>query len=264
VPEPAELLDAIGATVVAFVLLAALFVPLERAFTARRQPLVRDGFALDLGYFVLQNAALSFVLIAFGDVIADVGFAVGPRGVQRVVASWPLLAQVICAVVIGDVVLYWGHRACHRVPLLWRFHAVHHSSTTLDWLAGYREHPLDGLFSQLCLLMPAALLGVPLGVIAPLAVLRGLCASFVHSNVRVPLGPFGLLFGDPVLHRAHHSKEGRAMNFANVAPYLDLLFGTHYRPQTEHYPLGVTSDVGATMLTQLTRPFVADKPRGRP
>ena len=226
----------------AFLLLAALFVPLERAFAARRLALLRPGIAVDLAFFVLQHVVMLFVLLAFNDwLLATVG-PLGPRAVTRAIDALPLPLQVAIGVVAGDLLLYWGHRAEHSVPLLWRIHAVHHSAKSLDWVAAHREHPLDGLFSQLCLNLPAFLLGIPFYAVVPLFVFRGLCATFVHSNVRMPLGPFGLLFGDPVLHRWHHARVERCRhNFANVAPYLDVIFRTHHRPEDESYELGIAA-----------------------
>ena len=45
---------------------------------------------------------------------------------------------------LGDLLIYWGHRLQHHSALLWRFHAVHHSAEHLDWLAAHREHPPAG------------------------------------------------------------------------------------------------------------------------
>ena len=221
---------------VAFGLLVALFVPLERTFAARRQPHLRREVRVDLAYFAFQYIAMMGVLLAFN---AWLQSAVG--GISALsVRALPLPAQAVLALVCGDLLLYWGHRACHRFPLLWRFHAVHHSAQHLDWLAAHREHPLDGLWSQLWLNLPAFLLGVDVAALAPVFVLRGVWAVVVHSNVRMPLGPLGVLLGDPVLHRWHHARVARtAHNFANLAPYLDLVFGTHHRPASEDYLLGM-------------------------
>ena len=38
---------------------------------------------------------------------------------------------------------YFIHRAFHKVPFMWRFHAIHHSSKSLDWIAGSRSHIVD-------------------------------------------------------------------------------------------------------------------------
>ncbi|MTA12756.1 MAG: hypothetical protein F2534_09175 [Actinobacteria bacterium] len=45
------------------------------------------------------------------------------------------------------------HHRSHTVPLLWRFHAVHHSTTHLDWISGFRAHPFDGAFAAPALAM---------------------------------------------------------------------------------------------------------------
>ncbi|WP_322770449.1 sterol desaturase family protein, partial [Frankia sp. Cr1] len=58
-----------------------------------------------------------------------------------VVGSFHLLpgwGQLAVVFVFRDLFAYFGHRALHRVPLLWRFHRIHHSSEQLDWLATSR------------------------------------------------------------------------------------------------------------------------------
>jgi sterol desaturase/sphingolipid hydroxylase (fatty acid hydroxylase superfamily) len=157
------------------------------------------------------------------------------------------------------VTIYWFHRACHRYDLLWRFHAVHHSSETLDWLAAFREHPLDGLATQLLLNLPGIVLGLPFEVMGGVVVLRGLWAIFIHSNVRLPLGPLRWILGAPELHHWHHLKTARTEhNFANLAPWVDVVFGTHHRPEApETHPLGLVEPWPSGYAAQLVRPFVA-------
>jgi sterol desaturase/sphingolipid hydroxylase (fatty acid hydroxylase superfamily) len=172
--------------------------------------------------------------------------------------------QVLCAVVAGDFLVYWFHRACHRFELLWRFHAVHHSTRELDWLAAHREHPLDGVLTQLCQNLPAMLLGVPIEALAVIAVFRGAWGIFIHSNVRLRLGPLALLLGAPELHHWHHARLARTEhNFANLAPWLDLAFGTYHRPETEEesYPLGLTEPWPRGYLAQLVRPLLPQSTR---
>jgi sterol desaturase/sphingolipid hydroxylase (fatty acid hydroxylase superfamily) len=233
---------------VSFVMLGAVYVPLERSFRARRQGHVRPGLALDLAYFTIQFMLMLGVFLSLHDWM---GLKLrGPAAVTVTVSELPLAAQALLVVVAGDLALYWGHRLSHRVPFLWRLHGVHHTSTHLDWIAAYREHPLDGIYSQLMFMAPCAFFGVQPYTIMPVLVFRGLCAVLVHSNVRLPLGPFGVLFGDPVLHRWHHANRVTEHNFANLAPYLDLLFGTHHRPAGEDYALGA-DDLPQTLLPQL-------------
>ena len=48
--------------------------------------------------------------------------------------KWPLLAQLLLALVIAELGTYWIHRLMHEHPFLWRFHAAHHSAPRLYWL----------------------------------------------------------------------------------------------------------------------------------
>jgi sterol desaturase/sphingolipid hydroxylase (fatty acid hydroxylase superfamily) len=161
-------------------------------------------------------------------------------------------------VVLGDVLVYWFHRACHQFDFLWRFHAVHHSAEHLDWLAAHREHPLDGITTQLCQNLPALVLGLRIEWLAALIVLRSAWGIFIHSNVRLPLGPLALVLGAPELHHFHHARVARtAHNFANLAPWLDVVFGTYHRPEGEEtYPLGLDGPWPRGYFAQLIRPLV--------
>ena len=246
------------AAAINFALLLLLFTPLERVFPARPgQPLLRREWWTDLAFFLGQY--LVFAGVALSALVFVHGF------VDRlVVSSWheavPLPARVVLAVVLGDLITYWFHRACHRFEILWRFHAVHHSAERLDWLAAHREHPLDGVVTQICINLPGMILGLPFEALGGLIALRGLWAIFIHSNVRLPLGPLRVLLGAPELHHWHHARVRETRhNFANLAPYLDLIFGTYHRPpDPEDYPLGLVEPWPRRYLAQLVRPFYGD------
>jgi sterol desaturase/sphingolipid hydroxylase (fatty acid hydroxylase superfamily) len=247
--------------------LAVVIWPLEILFPARPgQRLFRPGWWTDLAFFVGQYLVwigLAGAIIHALDARLD---PVVPRGVRDGFAAWPLAAQALVVVMLGDVSVYWFHRACHTVPLLWRFHAVHHSAEHLDWLAAHREHPVDGLLTQLAVNAPAILLGFSLGHIAWLIALRGMWAIFVHSNVRLSLGPLRVLLGAPELHHWHHLRRERAQNFANLAPWTDLLFGTYHRPRgLEDWPLGSDPPLPSSYLGMLAGPLLPSRqPVNRP
>ena len=249
----------LATAVTSFAVLAGVFIPLERAFPARAgQKLLRREWHVDACFF-------------FGQYLLWMGLAAGILGLVRRFfllrlhdlvlsgfSSQPLWAQVVEVVVAGDVLVYWFHRACHRYDVLWRFHAVHHSTEELDWLAAHREHPLDGFLTQLCQNLPAIVVGLRLDVLGPLAVLRGGWGIFIHSNTRVRLGPLGLLLGAPELHHFHHARVARSgHNFANLAPWLDVVFRTYLRPTGEEtYPLGLDGPWPRGYFAQLARPFL--------
>lgn len=238
-----------------FLLLAVTFGPLEKAFPARRgQALLRPRLFVDACFFFGQY-------LVFAGLAAAVLSRVQPLVTTvEMLGSLPLALQCVIVVALGDLVTYWGHRLSHQVDFLWRFHAVHHTAEHLDWLAAHREHPIDGIFTQLCMNLPAFLLGFPLEVLAPVAVFRGMWGLFIHANVRLPLGPIGWLLGDPRLHHWHHARLERTRhNFANLAPWLDFLFGTHHDPRVEAgeegYPLGVTESWPQGYVGQLVHAF---------
>jgi sterol desaturase/sphingolipid hydroxylase (fatty acid hydroxylase superfamily) len=240
-------------------LLAIVFAPLERVFPARPgQRVLRPAWLVDLcfftGQFVLFAALTTWAISA---VAAWVDLP-ALHALRASLRAWPLWAHAALSLALGDLVVYWFHRACHRYDVLWRFHAVHHSAEHLDWLAAYREHPLDGVATQVCLNLPGILLGLPFEAMGALVVLRGLWAVFIHSNVRLPLGPLRWILGAPELHHWHHLRTDRtAHNFANLAPWLDMIFGTYHCPEgPETYPIGVPGPWPRGYLAQLVRPFL--------
>lgn len=242
-----------------FCLLLVLFGGLQYLFPARRgQRFFRPEFGIDLLFFLGQYLIFASIttelLVQLMNFIPQAPLA-NIRAAFRALPLW--LFTAIC-LFLGDFLIYWFHRACHRIPILWRFHAVHHSIEHLDWLAAHREHPLDGIATQAFLNLPGIVLGLPFEALGAIITARGLWAIFIHSNVRIPLGPLRILFGAPDLHQWHHKKsESTQHNFANLAPYLDILFGTYYRPEgAPTYELGLTEQSWPRgYFAQLLKPF---------
>lgn len=247
-------------TAVSFGMLALAFWPLERAFPARAgQRLFRAAWGVDLvfflGQYLLWGPLVVLALASLQEVFRPEALA----GLRAAVSLQPSWLQVVETVVLADLGVYGWHRLCHQVEWLWRFHAVHHSSEHLDWLAAHREHPLDGLTTQLVCNLPAFLLGIPLGPLAMVVAFRSIWGAFIHSNARLPLGPLGFLFGAPELHHWHHARvEQTRHNFANLAPYMDWIFGTYHRPEgEERWALGLTEPFPRGYLRQLLSPLRA-------
>ena len=57
-------------------------------------------------------------------------------------SALPLWLQATIFLVGADVIMYWSHRIFHG-PTMWKYHAVHHSSTDLDWISAARFHPVN-------------------------------------------------------------------------------------------------------------------------
>lgn len=234
--------------------LLAVFGPLERLWPARPQPWLRPALGTDALFYLGQAVAFSpLAALALAEVHGVVSLGVARDAVR----AQPVWLQLVEAVLLGDLCVYWFHRASHASPFLWRFHRVHHTSEHLDWVAAHREHPLDGLLTQLAINGPAMVLGFPLELLAPLAAFRGVWAIYIHSNARLPVGPLRLLLGAPELHHWHHAKHpGRVANFANLAPWCDLVFGTYHRPENDGFELGVPEATPRSWWRLIWEPLV--------
>lgn len=242
--------------VAAFVLMAVIFVPLEKAYPAARQPVVHEGSRIDLLFFLGQQLCFGFVILAALAWLRPFAAALPLEDVRGVFQRQPLALRVVEVVMLGDLFAYWGHRAQHRYELLWRFHAVHHSATRLDWLAAHREHPLDGLYTQTLINLPLLVLGFSFRAAAGIVVFRAIWAVLIHANVRLPLGPIGFVFGSPELHHLHHAKHRAAVNFGNLSPWTDQLFGTHARAlSAEQEELGLREPLRGGYLRMLLEPL---------
>ena len=243
------------ATGLSFLFVAVLFVPLERAFPARVQRFLRPEWWTDLLFFLGQYLVWGSLVFVALQAVSQWVDGIVPAGFRQAVAGQSWWLQAIEVVILSDFVIYWAHRLQHRVGFLWRFHSIHHSAEHLDWLAAHREHPLDTIYTVGLINLPAFILGFPLETLAGFFAFRGLWAIYIHSNVRLPIGPLRWFIGAPELHHWHHERAREAGNYANISPLMDLLFGTYRCPDHEPEALGVEEPMPRTYWGQLLHPF---------
>jgi hypothetical protein len=79
---------------------------------------------------------------------------------------------------------YWFHRAFHRVPLLWGFHAVHPSAKAMDWLAGARMHFVEIILFRGVTSLPLLTVSFAPVVMQAYIAFVYAYASLVHANLR--------------------------------------------------------------------------------
>ncbi|WP_346236395.1 sterol desaturase family protein [Niabella insulamsoli] len=255
------LLNILIAAGASFIFLFLVFLPMEKAFPARKgQKIIRKNWVLDLCYFLGQYLLWNgLVLLALHYLGEEVDQWI-PGRFREMVSSQPLWLQSIEVILLSDLLIYWGHRLQHKIAFLWRFHKVHHSAEELDWLAAHREHPLDTIYTVGLINLPALVMGFNLEALAILVAFRGIWAIYIHSNVRLPLGPLKYLIGAPELHHWHHSIDRDAGNYANVSPLMDLIFGTYTCPAQEPEHFGIKERFPQNYLGQLLKPMLpADK-----
>jgi sterol desaturase/sphingolipid hydroxylase (fatty acid hydroxylase superfamily) len=151
-------------------------------------------------------------------------------GLLRLVA-WPDWAEIAVAVVLLDYTLWWWHWASHNVPLLWRFHLVHHVDRDLDASTALRFHFGEHLLSFFFRALQIVVIGAPLQAVWLWQVVLFASILFHHGNLRLPVRIESLLVRlivTPRMHGIHHS-ERRGEAFTN---YSSLLAAWDYLHRT--------------------------------
>ena len=239
-------------------ILAVIFIPLERLFALHPHRVLRRGWRTDVVHFLVNGAALRIGMLVSVVVIGGFLRAFVPAPLRDAVAASPGWAQIAAGLTIATMGGYAGHRAAHEVPLLWRFHRVHHSSRELDWLAATHLHPLDETFTRSVAVLPLYALGFGRVSLGAFLILITLQAIFIHANVRLRFGPLRWVIGTPQFHHWHHAREPQAYNsnYAGEFPLLDALFGTLYFP-ANRWPAqyGVDDTQPDGYLRQIAWPF---------
>jgi sterol desaturase/sphingolipid hydroxylase (fatty acid hydroxylase superfamily) len=237
---------------VGFFALCALFLALER-WRPWRHAWNRgwSDLRVDLPLILLAAPAGLFVKWVEG-LSAQHGLGLWPT-------HWPLLAQAVLALLLGDFVRYWFHRAEHAWLPLWRIHATHHSAQRLYCVNGPRLHPFEVALSGALQTAPLAALGAAGDALALQLLLTLAIGRFQHCNLALRLGPLDYVFSAPDPHRWHHQRDARTAqcNYGGDVLLWDHVFGTFFLPRGrapaddvgiengEHFPRGILGVLGS-------------------
>lgn len=231
-------LSAVIVTGVTALLLAG---ELRRALRPReREPKVKR----DVRNLVIAAGAGLVMQFAEAPVARYVSLRVSSRkwGLAPLVTRNPL-AQTLISIAILDYGLYVWHVLTHRVPLLWRFHLVHHVDLDLDASTALRFH-----FGEMAFSVPWRAAQIAIAGASPLALsiwqtLLFASILFHHSNVRLPAAferVLSFLVMTPRLHGIHHhaNRAHANANWSSGLALWDLIHGT-WRDAADAAPIGV-------------------------
>jgi sterol desaturase/sphingolipid hydroxylase (fatty acid hydroxylase superfamily) len=241
-----------------------LFIPLERIFSHKaEQHVFREEWREDLFYYLVSSLLVQ-VLTFLTFVPARSILAIAPlTGLREWVGALPFVVQFVAIMFLTDLVQYWVHRAFHRIPWLWQFHAVHHSARKMDWMAGARMHFLEILSLRATTVIPMFVLGFSPAAMNTYIFVVYLYSTFVHANLSWRFPIVEKLLVTPRFHHWHHGIEDEAVdvNFAIHFPLLDKVFGTYFLPK-DRWPAeyGVQGHpVPKGYVAQLKYPFQRKK-----
>jgi sterol desaturase/sphingolipid hydroxylase (fatty acid hydroxylase superfamily) len=233
-------------------------------FEGRRQRLRHDVSNIALG---VGNAVVASVLFAAATLWVTQW--VGMRGFGLLnLFDLPPALRLPLAVVVFDMWQYVWHRLNHRVPILWRFHAVHHADRELDATTALRFHTGEIILSSMARLAILPILGLTIGEVLVYETILLPIILFHHSNVRVPQ-PLDRclrwLIVTPWMHWVHHSdyRPETDSNYASIFSIWDRVFGSfRLRADPREISLGLQDmerREWATLGGMLQMPFRKEK-----
>jgi sterol desaturase/sphingolipid hydroxylase (fatty acid hydroxylase superfamily) len=226
--------------------LFALFAVIEALVPrrARSQPRTTRWFT-NLAIIILDRGvvwliALALPLLAVGAAL-DAG--VQGWGLLNLIAL-PFWAEVLTAILILDFAIWFQHLVFHKVPVLWRFHRMHHADRDFDVTTALRFHPVEIAASMLIKIGVVYLIGAPAAAVILFEILLNGSAMFNHANMRLPLGldrALRMVLVTPDMHRVHHSviRHEHDSNYGFALSVWDRLFRT-YTAQPEGGHEGMT------------------------
>lgn len=233
-------------------------VPFEKLFPRHRgQPFRRPQLAGDIAHALVSPVTqIIAAVVAVPLAVASLAWLPG-LAVRPLVAMIPPVVMPFVAVALFDLVVYWTHRWGHEVPFFWRFHAIHHSTEHLDWVSGFRNHPLDGVFlaPAFVFLLAAGFDPEVAGILVIVQIVTGL---FLHANVRWRWRPLHRIVITPEFHHWHHSNERDAhcSNYSVFLPLWDIAFGTYFMPKDRRPAVyGVDEEIPVGLVPQLVHPM---------
>jgi sterol desaturase/sphingolipid hydroxylase (fatty acid hydroxylase superfamily) len=219
-------------------LMTLIFSPIEVLWPAYpKQSVFRSEWLTDIVYFLSTHLPIqvtSFLVLLPATALAA---HLNIHAVTDAVGRLPLLLQFFLAVLVADLAEYFIHRAFHVVPWMWRFHAIHHSSKALDWIAGSRSHLVDDVVVRGFILIPMMLI-FPRGMILAYLFFVNLHATWTHCNFGPTIKWLEPYLIQPRFHHWHHTSQKEAIdkNFAIHFPWIDRIFGTYYFPDGDRWP----------------------------
>ncbi|MGD9791216.1 MAG: sterol desaturase family protein [Phycisphaerales bacterium] len=214
----------VAAAVLAALWIAEAIVPM---FLGRTH---RAGHAARHLALAAINAGVLALLFAGATLAVSAWAEARGLGLLRIIAL-PAWAHGVLALVLIDLWQYLWHRLNHRVPILWRFHAVHHSDAELDASSGVRFHTGEIVLSGLARLAVLPAIGATVEHVALYELIVTPIVLFHHSNLRVPARldrVLRLVIVTPWMHWVHHSRlqPETDSNYSSGLSVWDRLFRT--------------------------------------
>lgn len=224
-------MDESSIRVTIFVAVLVCMIVLEAIFPKRQRIEPRSKrWLTNVGLILIDSIVLRIVLPVLAVSVAMTAEEQG-WGLFNLILL-PFWFELIFAIVLLDMAIYWQHVASHHWPVLWRLHKVHHSDRDIDVTTGIRFHPIEILLSMLYKLLCLLLIGPAVIAIVVFEILLNACALFNHANFKLPIKAdqiIRLVLVTPDMHRVHHSviEQETNSNYGFCLSIWDRVFGSY-------------------------------------
>ncbi len=250
--------------------LLILFSGLEAVFPKKKRVQARLGrWFTNISLSLLSNILLRilFQVTAIGTAL----FAASKGWGLLNLVLLPFWIELLIALILLDLAIYWQHVLTHKIPVLWRLHKVHHADRDIDASSGVRFHPVEIVLSLLYKMMVILLLGPSAIAVLLFEIILNGSALFNHANIKLPKSVdrvLRLLIVTPDMHRVHHSvlNEETNSNFGFNLSVWDRIFGSYRdQPKLGHDDMTIglaeyQSVKPSTIVWSLSLPF---RPKNR-
>lgn len=130
-----------------------------------------------------------------------------------------------------DYTNYLWHILNHKIPLLWRFHLVHHTDIDLDITTAIRFHAGEMVTSVIFRGLAVLLIGASPMQVLIYEIFFEAATAFHHSNWRLPIGfekALNKFIVTPRMHGIHHSVERSETdsNYSVIFSFWDRIHGS--------------------------------------
>lgn len=214
-------------------LMTLIFSPIEVLWPAYpQQSVFRPQWMNDIVYFLSTHLPIQITSFLILLPATQLTSTLNVAFIAEAVGKLPWLVQFLLAILVADLAQYWIHRSFHKIPFMWRFHAIHHSSKALDWIAGSRAHLVEDVVVRGGILIPMMLI-FPQSINVAYLFFVNFHATWAHCNFGPTIKWLEPYFIQPRFHHWHHTSQVESIdkNFAIHFPWIDRIFGTYYFPK---------------------------------
>jgi sterol desaturase/sphingolipid hydroxylase (fatty acid hydroxylase superfamily) len=195
----------------------------------KRQKLLDRAILCDVLWMVIHALFTLTMIYVFIQALNGVLAPIFNVANLKVFTGMPILVEVMIGYMLIELLGWFNHFLRHKIPVLWMFHEVHHSQKNMNPFSLFRIHPVDYMFAEVIIFLPAMFFENTLGIVISYLAVARFQDALSHSNIKTNYGFLRYIFVTPQSHRVHHSveKEFFDLNYGVTLCIWDRLFGTH-------------------------------------